>query len=121
MPFKWHKCNNLDEMQSFFESIIPAIREVAKECGYAIGVHGSMRRDLDLVAVPWVDGHMSPTGLAVEIQKAATNGLSINREHIKWEIKPCGRIATSLPVCWINWPDAKDGTGHIDLSVMVSV
>lgn len=31
------------------------IWEVARGCGYAIGLHGSMKRDVDLIAVPWTD------------------------------------------------------------------
>lgn len=125
---KWHQCNNLDELQAFYESILPAIREAARKCGFAIGVHGSMRRDLDLIAVPWIptpnvdDSQIlaRPSTLAIAIQEAAC-GIAYTPDAIKWEKKPHGRIATSLPVCWINWPDAKDGTGHIDLSVMASV
>lgn len=116
---RWHKCNNVDELQTFYESIIPSIRETAKQCGYAIGVHGSMRRDLDLIAAPWTDEHSSPDALAKAIQKVATDG--IVAATVTWEKKPCGRIATSLAACWINWPDAKHGTGHIDLSVVASV
>ena len=115
---KWHQCNNIDEMQAFYESILPAVRQAAKYCGYAVGVHGTMRRDLDLIAVPWQQTHTSPDALAVEIQKAATGGIFAKSRQ--WEKKPCGRIATSLAVCWIGWPDAVDGTGHIDLSVMTA-
>lgn len=28
---------------------------VARECGYSIGLHGSMRRDCDMIAAPWTD------------------------------------------------------------------
>jgi hypothetical protein len=31
------------------------LKEIAKECGYNLVVHGSMARDLDLIAIPWVD------------------------------------------------------------------
>lgn len=126
---KWYQCNNLDELQAFYESILPAIRDAARECGYAIGVHGSMRRDLDLIAVPWIPTPRRgdtqilamPSSLAVAIQQAATGGIACESSAIQWEKKPHGRVATSLPICWINWPDAKAGTGHIDLSVVASV
>lgn len=36
------------------ERLLPVIREAARACGYAVGVHGSMRRDLDLIAAPWI-------------------------------------------------------------------
>lgn len=31
------------------------IWKVARECGYAVGLHGSMKRDCDMIAVPWTD------------------------------------------------------------------
>lgn len=36
-------------------NVIDEVREIAREHGYALGVHGSMRenRDIDLIAVPW--------------------------------------------------------------------
>lgn len=36
------------------ERTIERVRNVAHECGYAVGVHGSRERDLDLIAAPWV-------------------------------------------------------------------
>jgi hypothetical protein len=38
-----------------YAQIFPMIREKAKELGYAIGLHGSMLRDLDLIAMPWIE------------------------------------------------------------------
>ncbi len=32
-----------------------AMKMIAKEYGYNLVVHGSMNRDLDLIAIPWVD------------------------------------------------------------------
>lgn len=40
---------------SIYAWMVPRLTEVARDCGYALGVHGSMHRDLDLIAVPWVD------------------------------------------------------------------
>ncbi len=36
-------------------AIITKIRDIAKDHGWAIGVHGSLERDIDLIAVPWSD------------------------------------------------------------------
>ena len=35
--------------------VFPQIREVARAHGYALGLHGSMARDLDVIAVPWTE------------------------------------------------------------------
>lgn len=32
-----------------------AMKAIAKDMGYNLVVHGSMARDLDLIAIPWVD------------------------------------------------------------------
>ena len=40
-------------LQTFAEVIGP-IRLIAHELGYAVAVHGSLKRDIDLVAIPWV-------------------------------------------------------------------
>lgn len=37
------------------EEIVTKIREIARSMGWAIGTHGSMKRDIDLIAVPWVE------------------------------------------------------------------
>ncbi len=113
--FHWHRCNTIDEMQTYYLSRLPAIREAARACGYAIGLHGSTRRDLDLIAVPWVAAFSSKDQLAKAIQQAAC-GLS--RETYEWERKPNGRMAVSFPICWTEWHDMISA-GHIDLSVMM--
>lgn len=34
--------------------LIKEIRQIARDCGWAIGVHGSLKRDIDLIGVPWI-------------------------------------------------------------------
>lgn len=36
-----------------YQELLPIIRRIAHANGYAIGLHGSGQRDLDLIAVPW--------------------------------------------------------------------
>lgn len=56
-----------------YREMLPLIREVAKKFGYAIGVHGSERRDFDLIAAPWADEAVPGT----ELVKAITDALVI--------------------------------------------
>lgn len=39
----------------FYAVCLKGMQEIAKEHGYNLMVHGSMNRDMDLVAVAWVD------------------------------------------------------------------
>jgi hypothetical protein len=85
---------------------IGRIRELAREVGYAVGVHGSLERDLDLIAAPWVADAVAPLALAEHIA-AGLGGRVVDAER---QDKPCGRWA-----CNIHTPD---WTKMIDLSVM---
>jgi hypothetical protein len=113
----WHHVYSVEEMQAYYLAKLPAIREAARECGYAIGLHGSTRRDLDLIAIPWVETATDKDALARAIHKAASGGFT--QEKYEWEAKPNGRMAASFPICWTEWSDMVSA-GHVDLSVMVA-
>ena len=112
----WRLIKTPDELEAFYTSIIPKIRKVARQHGYAIGVHGSLRRDLDLIAVPWSNKYSDKQILSEAIQKAACGLVSTDN---RWESKPNGRCAISLACCCPEWYD-QPGAGHIDLSVISS-
>ena len=40
--------------------VYPELAEFFRRCGYALAVHGSMQRDFDLIAVPWVNRPTPP-------------------------------------------------------------
>lgn len=113
--FAWIHVANADALEQFYLGVLPNIRTEARAHGYAVGLHGSWRRDLDLIAVPWVTDHSGIDELAAAIQQAA---LGPPQNAFSWVKKPCGRIATSLPVCWLDYDDPRPSAGHIDLSVI---
>lgn len=47
--------HHIDACKRYVRLLIPVLREKAEQCGYALTVHGSLRRDIDLVAIPWRD------------------------------------------------------------------
>lgn len=118
-PGRWFDARTLDEMQAFYLSRLPAIREAAQEHGYAIGLHGSQRRDFDLMAMQWRDDASDKDTLAHAIAVAACGITSDGA--FQWERKPSGRFAVSLPICWTDDsnPDFdRPSVGHIDLSII---
>ncbi len=108
-----------DKTAAMFAWMIPHISQVARVYGYAIGVHGSMARDLDLIAVPWTDS-ASPGEVLVEAIRDAVNGhirndppTQENRYHLDTANpgdKPHGRKAWSIYFSGRRF--------YIDLSVM---
>lgn len=103
-----------------YEQLIEPLRAAARELGYAIAVHGSLRRDIDLIAVPWTET-ASDARTLMEALKATVLQVTGYAE-LSWYMdkgpeftldgapgnKPHGRLA------WvINY-----GGSYIDLSVM---
>lgn len=85
-------------------------RKLAWEEGYAIGLHGSFTRDLDMIAVPWTDTACEPEHLIRRIADAAD--LKI-RDGVG--IKPHGRLA------WTLFFPAFGDPRFVDLSIMPRV
>jgi hypothetical protein len=53
-----------------YANVYATLVPVARAHGYALAVHGSMARDLDLIAVPWMSECCSPAELVHEFSKA---------------------------------------------------
>lgn len=51
--------------------LLPPLRAVAREKGYALAYHGSLARDIDLIAVPWLDSAVDAPTLAETIRAEA--------------------------------------------------
>jgi hypothetical protein len=112
---EWFHAYDVEEMQAFYWSRLPVIRAAARLVGYAIGVHGSTRRDFDLMAIAWTEEAVSAEELAHAVAMAAC-GISRSGPY-NWEQKPHGRIATSIPICWTEDYETPS-VGCMDLSVI---
>ncbi len=105
-----------------FAWMVPHLSKVARIYGYAIGLHGSMDRDLDLMAVPWTDS-AAPAETLVEALRESVDGFIRNDPPTKGNEydaqtrnpndKPHGRKAWSIYFAGRRF--------YIDLSVMPRV
>lgn len=84
------------------------IRKLAWEEGYAIGLHGSFTRDLDLIAVPWTEKPCEPEHLVRRI--LAATGLTSMPSNPG--TKPQGRLV------WTLLFPGFDDPRFVDLSIM---
>lgn len=73
--------------------------------GYALAIHGSVMRDLDVVAVPWTEDASEPQELVDAFAKA----IAFLHVDEKPEVKLHGRMV---------WTLAFPGTCFVDLSIM---
>lgn len=104
-----------------YVALYPMLQQIAKRHGYALAVHGSLHRDFDLIAVPWVEEASKPFTL-IKAFKEATRTVFTHEDfdHIEPERnvtkKPHGRLAYSLHVT-----NSGMYGGYLDISVMPKV
>ena len=90
-----------------YRIILPVIRDAARKHGYGVGVHGTMKRDLDLIAVPWASDHSTIDELLIAIQMAVIGYVTGHEKQVKQ--MPCGRVGCILPIGYFE---------RIDISIM---
>ena len=87
-------------------ALYPMMAKVAREHGYALAIHGSMQRDFDLIAVPWIEEPLAPARLV----EALTTGFALHVTRHDPVEKLHGRIAYTLSIGF--------GEAQLDLSFM---
>lgn len=103
-----------------YVAMIPALTEAARDVGYALAVHGSMGRDLDLVAVPWTDESVSAEALIMRLLSAA-GFLRAHLPHRQEGSTPdqaSGDIGAVKPHGRRAWSIHFDNGLYLDVSVM---
>jgi hypothetical protein len=101
-----------------YVALYPLLLQVAKRHGYALAVHGSLHKDFDLIAVPWVEEASDPLTLIKAI-KSATRAVT-QHEDVDHLVKDCrptqkphGRVSYSLHLTNYGMYG-----GYLDISVM---
>lgn len=105
-----------DRCRRLYRLTIDAIRDAARKNGYAVGVHGSLARDIDLIAVPWSEDAVSATELAEAVRAAAAKANPLGVAFVSQsDTQPCPRAKPHGRLCWAF---QLGGGPYIDLSVM---
>lgn len=106
----------LGAWSDFISEVVFLTRATARGKGYAVAVHGSLFRDLDLVAVPWAEEACSAQELAEAICEMLVRcglafGWTADCTDGKGHEKPLGRMAWSISL------SRHDGPRYLDLSI----
>jgi hypothetical protein len=94
---------------SLVDDLLPPMRLAARGCGWAITVHGSLKRDIDLVAIPWTTSAQKPEVLVDRLIGVIAGVLGRAVPMKDWTEKPHGRRALTI---------ITSGEAEIDLSIM---
>lgn len=107
----YHKRVRRREIAEFVDSVLPALQGTARRSGYALAVHGSQARDLDLIAVPWTERAEDPEMLVRRLGEtcAEHTGWGHRGAREGWTEKPHGRLACTI---------IASSEVHLDISIM---
>lgn len=106
--------------------LIPELMKAGREVGYAIAAHGSLVRDLDLIAVPWTEEAVSPERLIMHLTAAVDGRIRNGGKRVKkegsdeevWE-RTHGSEPTAKPHGRLAWAIHLGHNGlYVDVSVM---
>lgn len=91
-------------MPAMYSHRIHDLQTIARAHGYAIAIHGSMQRDLDVIAVPWTTKAVQPKTLVKRLCDGLDLMFDASRNPTE---KPHGRLAWSLHPnsggsCWLD-------------------
>ena len=97
--------------------IVDHVRAIARAHGWAIGVHGSLARDIDMIATPWTVDATPWQGLLDAIRI----GLNLDEIGTHQRSKPHGRIGVLLTQKGAVYERTPKGTWHppcLDVSIV---
>lgn len=103
-----------------YRTLIEPLRARARELGYALAVHGTLKRDIDLLACPWVAEAVEAKVLAEELRLVALKihgaaYMSGKESEDPYHQDGCPGAKPWGRLCWTFY---LGGPSYIDLSVM---
>lgn len=99
------------------------LKQIAENYGYNLVVHGSMQRDLDLIAIPWIDNPKPEQEMIIDFQEYLTGKKPAIRPNgeIYYTILPGGRhsyvIELNIGDKHGEWCRFEDKEYYLDISV----
>lgn len=109
------KSERLNPKPAFYAVLYGELKDLAKQKGYALAIHGSLASDLDLAALAFRDSAVGEEEL-VETLWSVISGFSAHyapeesqvQEKPQRSVKSAGRIVYVFPI-WKDW--------YVDISI----
>lgn len=99
------------------------LKLISKDYGYCLLLHGSMNRDLDLVAVPWVDNLRDEQEMIKDFQRYLLGKTEVDdKGRVPFTTLPGGRHSYVINLNRGNrngdWVRFEDRQWYLDISVV---
>jgi len=92
---------------AFYACIWDDLRNAAMNCGWALALHGSLKSDMDIMAMPWVENAKPVEEMIEALAECFTDNMLINTKPNYG--KPNGRVVYTLSI----WADF-----YLDISII---
>lgn len=106
---------------SFYAYCFYDLKKIALQYGYNLVLHGSLHRDLDLIAIPWAE-KVKPHNKMIKAMAKSMGGRIMMYGKLEWTKKPHGRMAYVININrGEKSKEYKDPQYYIDISVMPTI
>jgi hypothetical protein len=93
----------------FYACVYEDLRKAALSCGWALGLHGSLSNDMDIMAMPW-DENAKPVEEMIEALSDCFTESPFKDEHtVPYHGKPNNRVVYTISI----WGDF-----YLDINVI---
>jgi hypothetical protein len=94
---------------AFYACIWDDLRQAAMDCGWALGLHGSLSKDMDIMAMPWTESAAPVAEMIRALSGCFTESPFAELHLIPHAGKPNGRVVYTMSI----WADF-----HLDINVI---
>ncbi len=93
---------------AFYACILEDLKKAAYDCGWALGLHGSLSHDMDIMAMPWTEDATSSDDMVMHLSDMCFGESPFHILCSKDE-KPHNRVVYTIPI----WEEI-----YLDISVI---
>lgn len=86
---------------AFYASIYDDLRNAAMSCGWALGLHGSLSNDMDIMAMPWTEDAKPVDDVMKALSDCFEENPFKDMHAIPYFNKPNGRVVYTMQI----WDD----------------
>ena len=83
---------------AFYACMWNDIRQTAMDCGWAVGLHGSLASDMDIMAMPWVENSTSFEDMIEKVVGLFSGNVLSENYTVTYNKKPHGRTVATIPI-----------------------
>jgi hypothetical protein len=94
---------------AFYASIWPDLRDAALNCGWALGLHGSLSSDMDIMAMPWIEDAKPVEEMIKALSDCFTESPFKEHHTVAHNDKPNRRVVYTMTI----WSDF-----YLDINVI---